>query len=248
MPNLLVACAVFVVFVLVVLWAARAGKSYLFALSVTFILISNITVQMSVELLPGTVISWAIIIYSLVYLITDFVIEFYGRAEAYRLAAANLLAQYVLWGYVWLSLMVEPAAAAASVAVYGTMKSLFGTTTQITIAASVAALGPFADIFVTGRVREYLKRHLLFRHEVLNLIARAKLSTLIGELINTVLFFSIALFGTGVEMHALVSIVLSATIVKWIIAALDAPFLYVFFKHIGRPRDSSMGLEKLQAS
>lgn len=237
MHNLLVGLAIFIVFVLVSLAAARAGKTYLFTTSITFIVISNITVQMSVELLPGIVISWAIIIYSLVYLITDFVIEFYGRREAYRLAVTNLAVQYVLWLYVWLSLMVHPAPMGDSNAVYATMRSLFGTTTQISIAATIGALGPFSDIFITGRVREYLRARRLFRHEILNIVARAKLSTLIGEFINTVLFFSIALMGTGLDARALASIILSATVVKWMIALLDAPFLYVFFRYLGLPPD-----------
>ncbi|MDY6945741.1 MAG: queuosine precursor transporter, partial [Pseudomonadota bacterium] len=245
MQNLLIGLAIFFVFVLVSLAAARAGKVYLFATSITFILISNITVQMSVELLPGVVISWAVIIYSLVYLVTDFVIEFYGRSEAYRLAVVNLVVQYVLWLYVWLSLMVHPAPLGDSDAVYTTMKSLFGTTTQISVAATIAAVGPFADILITDRFREYLKTRRLFRHEILNIVARAKLSTLIGEFINTVLFFSIALMGTGLDAGSLASIILSATAVKWAIAALDAPFLYMFFRYLGTPPDVCAGAVSL---
>lgn len=241
MTNLMVGVASFAVFIFVVLGAARMGKAYLFGLSIAFILMSNITVQMNVEIAPGIVISWAIIIYSLVYLITDFVIEFYGRNEAFKLAAANLAVQYILWIYVWLSLMVSPASTGSSPAVYATMSTLFGTTTQITLAASIGALGPFSDILITGRLRTYLKTRRLFRHEILNLIARTKLSTLLGELVNTVFFFCIALIGTGVTTQALVSIIVSAILVKWATAVLDAPFLYAFFRYSGPPPDASEG-------
>jgi uncharacterized integral membrane protein (TIGR00697 family) len=241
MSNLAVGLISFFLFIIVVLAAARMGKIYLFGLSISFILISNITVQMNVEVVPRVVISWAIIIYSLVYLITDFVIEFYGRPTAYRLAAVNLIVQYILWIYVWLSMMVVPVSADTSNQVYETMRALFGTTTQVTVAATVAALGPFSDIFVTGKLRDYLKVHRLFKHEILNLLARAKLSTLIGELINTLLFFGIVLLGTGTDIYTQVSIIVSATIVKWVIAILDAPFLYLFFRHGGEPADRSEG-------
>lgn len=240
MSNFLVAVASFVLFLGVVLAAARAGKPYLFGLSVTFILISNITVQMNVEIFPSVTISWAIIIYSLVYLITDFVIEFYGRPTAYRLAAVNLGVQYLLWLYVWLSLMVTPHAAGNSAQVYSTMQALFGTTTQVSIAASIAALGPFADIFVTGRLREYLQTRRLFANDILNLVARTKLSTFIGEFVNTLLFFGIVLIGTGTDMRAVISIIASATAVKWAIALLDAPFLVFFFRYIGGPTDGTV--------
>jgi uncharacterized integral membrane protein (TIGR00697 family) len=238
--NVLVGLASFIVLLLLVLAAARMGKIYLFAASIAFILMSNITVQMNVEILPSVAISWAIIIYSLVYLITDFVIEFYGRTTAYRLAAANLLAQYVLWGYVWMSLMVTPLTSDSSPQVYGTMHALFGTTTQVTVAATIAALGPFSDIFMTGKVREYLKKRRIFDNEILNLLARAKLSTFIGEFINTLLFFGIVLIGTGADVYTQVSVIVSATVVKWCIAMLDAPFLYIFFRYIGHPQDASV--------
>lgn len=240
MSNLIVGLLSFAVLIVLVIFAARAGRSYLFSLSVAFILISNITVQMNVEIVPTVVISWAIVVYSLVYLITDFVIEFYGRSVAYRLAFMNLLVQYVLWAYVWLSLMVTPIESGSSAQVYETMRSLFGTTTQVSVAATVAAIGPFSDIFITGRIREYLRTRRLFSHEIFNIIARAKLSTLVGELINTLLFFSIVLFGSGVDFYSQVSIVVSATVVKWIISILDVPFLYFFFRFIGRPRDAAI--------
>ncbi len=238
MHNLLLAIVSFLLFLPIVFLAARFGKASLFALSVAFIVMSNITVQMQVELFSGVVISWAIIIYSLVYLITDLVIEFYGRKVAYGLAGFNLAVQMVLWLYVGLSLKVTPAQFGSSVAVHETMRSLFGTTSQITIAAVVAAIGPFSDIYATTRIREYLKRRRFFENEVTNLLARTKLSTFIGEVVNTVLFFGLALIGTGTPLSALVQIVVTATIAKWIISLADAPFLWVFLRFFRAPSDA----------
>jgi uncharacterized integral membrane protein (TIGR00697 family) len=237
MSNLIVAASSFVVFTFCVLVAGKCGKVALFGLSIAFIIMSNITVQINVEVVPGITISWAIIIYSMVYLITDLVIEFYGRSVAYRLAATNLFIQLLLWLYVWLSLMATPAASGNSSQVYDTMKSLFGTTTQITIAAIVAAIGPFADIFATGHIREYLKAHRFFRDEIFNLLARTKLSTLLGEIVNTVIFFGLALVGTGTPFSILMSIIVSATIAKWVISLADAPFLWLYFRFVGPPKD-----------
>lgn len=239
MTNSLIAFVSFVVFALTVLGAARLGKTYLFGLSITFILVSNITVQINVEVLPNVTISWAIIIYSLVYLITDLVIEFYGRRTAYVLAVVNLAVQLLLWAYVGLSLMVTPDSSGNSAQAYETMRVLFGTTARITIAAVVAALGPFMDVFVTSRIREFLKRRRLLGNETLNLIARAKLSTFLGEAINTVLFFSLALLGTGTDLPTLASIIVTAILVKWAISLADTPFLYMFLRFFNRPLDVS---------
>lgn len=242
MTNPLVACVSFALFVLVVLGAARLGRTYLVGLSIAFIIFSNITVQMTVVVVPGVEISWAIIIYSLVYLITDLVIEFYGRRAAYWLAGTNLAVQLLLWVYVWLSLMVVPADSGTSAQVYETMRLLFGTTSQITLAAILASVGPFLDIATTTLIRNYLKGRRVVSGTIPNLILRAKLSTLIGEVVNTVVFFSVALVGAGLPFHSLMSVILSATIAKWVISAADVPFVWLYFRFVGPPSDANAEL------
>lgn len=236
MNPLLIGTISFILFAGLVLLAASLGRPYLFSLSVAFILISNITVQLTIEILPGVTISWAIVIYSLVYLITDLVIEFYGATAGYRLALTNLAAQMILWTYVWLSSRLPLPTNAASIDTYNAMNSLFGTTSRVSIAAIIASLGPFADIAITGKIREWLKRAKVFDDGMLGLIARTKLSTFLGESVNTVLFFSISLWGT--ESTALLWILASATLTKWAISAADAPFLWLFFKLSEGPPDA----------
>lgn len=187
----------FIGLALVVLVAAKLGKTALFVLSSTFIIVSNITVQMPVNVF-GMEISWAIIIYSLVYFITDILCEYHGKANGYRLAATNLAVQIILWAYVWASLQVTPVSSGQEV--YLTMEKLFGTTAQITFAALVASAGPFLDIYVFSWIRQkwdseagkhvdentYLAN--LFRNRVLSLVARNKLSTFVGQILNTAIF------------------------------------------------------------
>lgn len=237
MGNLAIALISFILFICLVLTAARIGKLTLYCLSVTFILISNVTVQMNTHLFAEVTISWAIIVYSMVYMITDFIIEFYGRPEAYKLATVNVAVQLVLWMYVGLSLFVKPDPG-TSTQVYETMRSLFGTTFQITIAAVAASLGPFLDIFITAPIREWLRKRKLSSDITTNLILRTKLSTFLGEAVNTVIFFSIALAGTGTSTSTRVSIIISAVLVKWAVSAADAPFLWLFFRFIGAPSDA----------
>lgn len=105
--NELTAAVSFFALASLVVAAARLGHTALFVLSVTFILLSNITVQMPVTVF-GMEISWAIIIYSMVYFITDLLCEYHGRRMGYRLAATNLAVQIILWAYVWASLQVTP--------------------------------------------------------------------------------------------------------------------------------------------
>lgn len=232
--NELMALLSFVGFAIIVVVAAQLGKTALFVLSTTFIVISNVTVQMPVTVF-GMEISWAIIIYSLIYFITDILCEYHGKTNGYRLAAANLAVQLILWAYVYLSLQVTPVESGKTT--YETMEKLFGTTAQITFAAVVASAGPFLDIFVFTWIRHKWdtasKRHIdentmfarFFNNRFLALIARNKLSTFAGQIVNTVIFFSLALFDTGIPTESLISIIVSASIIKVIIALADIPFL-----------------------
>lgn len=232
--NEIVAILSFVGLAILVLIAARLGETFLFVLSVTFIILSNITVQMPVRVF-GTAISWAIIIYSLVYFITDLLCEYHGRAAGYRLAATNLGVQIILWAYVWTSLRVSPEPSGAGA--YDTAMKLFATTAQITFAAIVASAGPFLDIFIFSSIRTwwdafasrrgggtgFLARFL--RNKLWALVTRNKLSTFVGQVVNTMIFFTLALLGTGVPRSTVVSIIVSASIVKIAIALADIPFL-----------------------
>lgn len=232
--NELVAITSFVILALAVLIAAKLGKTALFVLSTTFIVISNITVQMPVRCF-GVDLTWAIIVYSLVYFITDILCEYHGRSNGYRLAATNLAVQIVLWAYVWSSLQVTPVESGLNA--YDTMNKLFGTTAQVTFAALVASAGPFLDIYVFSIIRTWwdsvAEKHrdnqslwaFVFRYRVMSLIARNKLSTFAGQILNTVIFFSIALLNTGTPSKTIISIILSASIIKIAIAIADIPFL-----------------------
>lgn len=232
--NEFVAVTSFICLALLVLVAARLGETFLFVLSVTFIILSNITVLMPVRVF-GFEISWAIIIYSLVYFITDLLCEYHGRAAGYRLAATNLAVQVILWAYVWASLQVSPQP--SGVEVYQTAEKLFATTAQITFAAIVASAGPFLDIFIFSSIRDWwdgvaaryktidstLARFL--RNKIWGLVTRNKLSTFAGQVVNTIIFFSFAFLGSGVAIDTLVSIIVTASGMKIVIAVADVPFL-----------------------
>lgn len=216
--NEAIAIGSFVVLVLLVMAAARLGKTYLFILSTAFILVSNITVQIPVNVF-GATISWAVIVYSMIYLITDILSECYKRATAYKLAACNLAVQVLLWSYVWSSLQVEPTAGGDRS--FATMRDLFSTTARITFAAIIASAGAFLDIWVYEWLMKRKQTGFISR-----LWVRNNLSTWLGQSLNTVIFFVLALYGE-VETRTLVSIILTAVLVKIVIAACDTPFLYL---------------------
>lgn len=203
----------------VIVACARLGKEYLAAVSVFIIIATNATIGIQVEVF-GVSISWAVILYSLVYLITDICSEFYEKYSAYKIAAINLGVQILFWIYIYLTMRIT---ASAGVAAFETVAKLYAITPRITVAAIVASAGAFVDIMLYEWIRgkfplpegESVPKHLWVRNNV---------STIIGQSLNTALFFTIALYGV---LPNLWSIIISAIVIKWAIAVLDTPAIYL---------------------
>ncbi len=200
-----------------ILLTSKFGKIYLYVLSSFFIITSNITVGIQVDVF-GLSISWAVIIYSMVYLATDVLSEFHEKNAAYKLALNNIMVQVLFWIYILISLQVTPSGGESA---YKMMEGLFSTTPRITIAALVASLGAFFDIFIYERIKSFFANK---KNIFAQLWLRNNISTILGQSLNTILFFLIALYGVIPNIW---EVIIGALIVKAIVASLDTPFMYV---------------------
>lgn len=207
--NEVVAISTFAILCFLAVYATRFGLKQLYVLSVFIILASNVTVGIEATMF-GVSVSLGVIIYSIIYLITDIVSEFYEKNEAYKLAATNLAVQVAFWIYVFISINVQPSGGQPA---YDAMVDLFGSTARITVAAFVASLGAFIDIYLYEKMKDL----------GWPLWVRNMLSTGIGQSLNTALFFTIALYGV---IPNLVSVIMTAIIIKLAIAIADTPFIY----------------------
>jgi len=216
--NEIIALSTFVLLCFSVTYASKLGLKHLYVLSVFIIIASNITVAIQIDVF-GVAISLGVIIYSIIYLVTDVVSEFYEENEAYKLALTNVVIQVMLWIYVFLSINTIPSGGQEA---YDAMESMFSTTARITTAALVASLGAFADIWFYEWLLKRSRRKNSGNAST-GLWFRNVTSTFLGQSINTAIFFTIALYGL---VPNLLSIILSAIAIKWAIAVLDTPFLY----------------------
>lgn len=212
MTNELILLLTFVLLGMLLLFLTKLGKTYIFIFSVSCIIISNITVAKQVSVFDYSM-SLGVIIYSLVYLATDICSEYGSKYDAYRLAISNLVAQIVFFTYIQMSIAVDPAALDSA---GNLIEQLFATTPRITIAAIVAAIGAFVDIWIYEAFMRKWKKGKL------NVIIRNNTSTFIGQAVNTIVFFFIAFYGV---LDNLAQIIFTAIVAKWIIAILDSYFL-----------------------
>ena len=216
MVNELLVITVVLVMATVILGATYFGKPLLFAISCFIIVVSNATVGIQVDVF-GVAVSWGVIIYSFIYLITDILSELFEEDSAYQLAFMNVLVQVVFWIYLTLTFLVETTVSQETLR---TLEHLYATTPRITLAALVAVFGAFVDIWVYERIKQAYANSdspwsgLWFRNNV---------STIVGQSVNTILFFTIALWGVVPD---LVSIIITAIAIKAAIALVDTPLLY----------------------
>ena len=192
------------------------GRTAIFVFTVGCILVSNVTVTKQVEFL-GLTTSLGVFIFSVTYLANDILTEYWGRREALKLVASNLAAQVAFMAYATVSIWT-PAASTdeASPAIV----NLFTVTPRITAAAIISAVGGFVCVSIFS----YLKaKH---RKGWFALAIRNGVSTILGNWVNTVVFFTIAFYGILPE-GVLLQIILSAILAKFTVGILDTPFMFL---------------------
>lgn len=177
------------------------------------LIISNI-VAAKVVTFGWMVAPAAIVIYPLTFLITDVIGELWGRDEANRTVRTGLLCQVI-------SLVLIAAAIALPVAPFADNQAAFagilGNTFRMVFASLVAYLASQTwDVFVF----HLLKNKTDGKHKWL----RNNASTMSSQIIDTLIFITIAFWGTVPNIWVMV---LSQYVIKFCIALIDTPFFYL---------------------
>lgn len=182
-----------------------------------FYVLANILAFKKVEVGP-LVLTMGLLCFPFLFLITDTVSEVYGKIIAKRV---------VLYGFV----IMAAALAIMQIAVYippagffegfgqDAFAAIMGAALRITIASMLAYLiSQYHDVWAFHFWREKTGgKHLWLRNN---------LSTITSQLLDSVIFITIAFIGT-VPTNVLWSMILGQWIVKWIIAFLDTPLCYI---------------------
>lgn len=215
-PNELLWLLFTVIDLLLLLLAFRLwGKTGIYAFIGGSIIICNIQALVTVELF-GLVSTLGNIVYASIFLGTDILSEVYGRKEARRgiwigffmLVWANIAIQ--------VSLQFMPDSSDHNMP---HMQSLFSLYPRVALASIIAYLiSQHHDIWSFARWKELTHgRHLWLRNN---------LSTLVSQLIDTMVFTVIAFWGVF-SGGVLVEIMITTFVLKVVIAAFDTPFVYL---------------------
>jgi uncharacterized integral membrane protein (TIGR00697 family) len=187
----------------------------LIVLNVTFQLISDATAA-KIVLLFGFGVSVTVLYFPFTYIISDVLTEVYGYAKARRVLYYTIVAS-VLAGVIYqLAIIVPPAPFFKEQEAY---QAVFAVVPRVLIGGWVAVFGgDISNNYILARLKVLTKgRHLWFR---------TISSTLVGQFVNTDLFYTIALSGV-MPASELIRGVAGGWIMKTIVEAVMTPFTYI---------------------
>lgn len=183
-------------------------------LYVTLQLVSDVTAGKIIQVLWFPV-SITVIYFPLTYIFADVLTEVYGYAVGRRVLWTVLLCSVLAAGLYQFVVFLPPAPGFERNAGY---VQVFGQVPRVVIGSWVAIFfGEIFNNFVLAKMKVWTNgRHLWVR-----LLA----STVFGQLVNTALFYSIALFGV-LPTNLLIESILSGWIIKVLVETLLIPATY----------------------
>lgn len=192
------------------------GKSGLYIWIVISTIIANIQVLKSVVIF-GMPLTLGNIVYASSFLVTDILSENYGKNESKKTIYIGFFSVIAMTILMNLAIYFVPSSedfASESI------KTIFGVMPRIMLASlSAYFISQMHDI----NAFEFWKKRF---PDDKYLWIRNNLSTMVSQFLDTAVFTFIAFIGVF-EFNYLIQLMFTTYIMKWLIAALDTPFLYV---------------------
>jgi hypothetical protein len=203
----------------------KHGVEYLIGMFVGAVVITTVIANKLVTFGPFT-LSASIIVFSITFFLTDVISEFWGKEAAKKAVWAGFLADILLLFSVYVAISWEPAS-------FWTGQEGFAQTLGVTGRIAVASIVAYIiaqnhDVWAFHFWKKKFKgKHLWIRNNF---------STGVSQVIDSVIFATIAFLGVA----PVVPIILGTIVIKFVIAALDTPFLYAvrwYFEKVPPYRD-----------
>jgi queuosine precursor transporter len=175
----------------------------------------------------GLTLSVGGLFYAITFPCTDLLSECWGRDKARKIVIIGFLANILIVIFTWIAVAMPPADFWAEN--QEAFATLFGFVPRIVLGSMVA--------YLFSQLHDVWSFHF-WRHKTKNkhLWLRNNASTITSQLIDTIIFVTIAFAGT-MPMSALISIMIGQYIVKVVIAAVDTPIIYWARNWIGVPKE-----------
>jgi queuosine precursor transporter len=203
--------AVLLITALVAVIAKKHGVEYLMGIFVALVVISNILANKIVVFLEWAVPA-GLIAYSVTFFVSNIINEFYSERQARKTVMIGFLANILLVVLVFIAIRWQPASFWNNQEAFAL---ILGNTWRIVLGSLIAYIvSQSHDVWSFNLWKKVTKGRYLW--------IRNLLSTILSQLIDTVIFVFIAFYG----LFPVIPTIIGLFIVKVIIALLDTPFIY----------------------
>jgi uncharacterized integral membrane protein (TIGR00697 family) len=200
----------------------NSAYTFIVALSATILIVSNIASTKLFDFF-GTGLVWdgGVILFPLAYVLSDVVTEIYGFRTARRITwvtfAMNLIAVLALW----IVQLLPPGSGWENQAAY---EAVIGFMPRIVFGSLIAyALGQILNSFIFAKIKA--------KTEGKRFWLRAIASDLAGNLIDTIIFTTIAFYGT-ISFDQYIGLIIIAYVSKTIFGVVLTPVTYLSAKYL----------------
>ena len=206
-------------FTIIGAWYARKYQKpdALIALYVIFIALSQIlAAKIAIFDLGFTEVTApaAVLIFAVTFLITDIVNEKFGRKETHRMIFIAFLTQVVMVAFIYIGTYLQPAPFWQNQQAW---ELIFGLVPRITLASWITFLvSENLDAYLFALIKKLTRGNYLW--------IRNAGSSIISLSVDTVLFVSLAFYGTGLPLWPLM---VGQFLTKYLVAIIDIPFMYL---------------------
>lgn len=197
------------------------GKSGLFCLSAIATILANIEALILINAF-GMEQTLGNVLFAVTFLITDILSECEGKKEANKAVFTGIFSSifFLVLSQTWL--LYLPC---AENEVTSAFRTIFSTTPRLIFSSlSVYAISQFFDVWLYHKLWRFTEKRFKNRKKFLWL--RNNGSTLVSQIINSLLFTFIAFWGTY-DFMSLISIFISSYIIFVVTSLVDTPVVYL---------------------
>ena len=200
-------------FSLIILSYKLFSKKGLFVWISFSIVIANIQVLKTIEIF-GLVATLGNIIYGTSFLATDILSENYGKHEAKEAVWMGFFTMISSTLIMWLCLKFIPH---QSDFAQQSLETIFSVMPRIAAGSLIS--------YLLSNLHDVWAYHF-WKRKFDTIWIQNNLSTMVSQLIDSVVFCVIAFWGQY-SLEVFIQILFTTYIIKWLVAALDTPFVYI---------------------
>jgi uncharacterized integral membrane protein (TIGR00697 family) len=200
---------------------AKETKFLILALSyITFITIASL-LSSKIAFFGLLTFSVGAFPYSFSFTMTDVICEIWGKERANRVVTAGFFAMVIIYIFIFIAIILPPAPFWKLQKEY---TQIFTTSNRVLLAGFIAyIIAQYHDVWLFALLKKATKgKHLWLRNNV---------STIISQLIDTIIIVTIGFYGT-IPISELPFIILGWWLIKIFLALLDTPIVYILVKWI----------------